>query len=155
MKVNIECGNNILNGFLNINSQPVKVEGLTSEAKLLFAPYHNLNPVLEDGSCDYVTISSPLNFAAPDKSVGFLATILNKMKKGAVLEFFFFDARVLGMNAYLGMKLEDLHGYLFGGGNDLKCLLDLDTVKNVLNKLGFNILFISRDNETVSIRASK
>lgn len=153
MKINLECGNDLRNGYLNIHSSPVpETEGF----EFRVGDYRNLDGVVEDEHADEIVATNLMNKMPPEVSVHTLIHWKEKLKIGGVLKLVAIDIRQVCREGHVGsMSLLDLHQHLFGPNHEFVSLCDTDILRNTLQQHGFKIKSITHGNCSVSIEAIK
>lgn len=152
MKLNLECGNDVRNGYMNINSEAI--HGV--EEDLIVADFRNLDTFVEDESVEEIISNDAVTKLHPAETLRVIEHWSNKLKKGGILEMTYADARSVAREAHIyNISLEEMHSYLLGPSNEKKGLIDVDTCKKLVQSFGLVIDQISYNGCIVHIRVIK
>ena len=155
MKINLECGQDLRTGYININSDPLDSdvpEGIDFRVN----DYRNLDPIVEDESVEELVCNGIIHRLYPNEILQVLAHYVNKLVPGGMLKLTFLDIRHVAREGHLNrMSLHDLHNYIFGSKHENKTIADVDTIKTALTRLNLNINSISMSGCVVSMEAIK
>lgn len=155
MKVNLECGSNILNGYVNINSEMVDNTHV-GDANFIIGVYNNLDPVLEDNSAEEIIFNPVLNCLPPSDIAQCVTHWRNKLIDGGMLVVSFTDILRVSTGIVRGdIDYQNAHNILYGQNGEIKSLTDLNNIKSLLRQLGFTIDFVDTFQITNLIRAVK
>ena len=156
MKLNLECGNDIRSGYVNITSAPIDVEGLPENSNVIMGRPDQLDPVLKGAQASEINFAPPLNVFQPDVLFGIMNTWTQNLKTGGLLSFYFMDIRRIGLQAYSGeVSLAELHQWIFGEGGHFHTILDLNTIKQVAEQLSWTIESVSNQGNVVAVTIRK
>ena len=139
MKINLECGNDIRNGYLNINS--IEVNGATT---CRFDSFNEL--VTED--LEEIVSNYTVHKCDPDKVFPTIQYWTNLLKPEGLLHISFIDIRRVGFLSYMPscrIELLQTHQFIYGPNNDYKSIMDLNTMKTILNACNLKINIIDWD----------
>jgi hypothetical protein len=156
MKLNLECGTNIRNGYENINFGVVPLNSISEGSRFVVGNYRNLDPIVDDGSCEEIVFNPPLNVLSPNEIVNVLNHWSRKLTGGGKLVVTFYDIRRIGRAAHSSeLSLEDIHGMTLGNRNELKTVMDTAVIKLVASASGLLIESISPKQFTVTVELIK
>lgn len=158
MKINLECGNNWRNGYLNISSWiPSDIpEDLPEETAIISGQSGNLDPVVEDNSAQEIVFNPPFNIVKPNDILDVLQHWQKKLKDGGILKIYFIDIRLSSRFIYSGeLKLQDVHNIIFGANKEYESVIETEIMREVLSAIKFKILSISHKQFFVTIEAQK
>lgn len=156
MKLNIECGNDLRNGYLNINSTVVSVDKLKEGVDFVIGDYRNISMIVADESAEEIVFAQPLNRLGPQEFVSVFQGWLKKLMVGGTMTLHFYDIRRIGRVAHLGdLSLQDIHNVVFGPRSEFKTVVDLSTVKSLVNDFGLTVESVSTQGLLVNVEVKK
>ena len=155
MKLNLECGESPRNGYLNITSRPLYGKFDTS-TEILMGRFDNLNPIVEDNSCDIIVFNKVLNIMPPEVLFKVMSHWRDKLKVGGILKISYIDIRRLSLYMFRGdMDLGQIHNMVFGEDYINRSVLDLKTIQSTFKQMKYHIDVISPESFAVSFEAIK
>lgn len=156
MKLNLECGNDIRGGYININLGVVDIKELPDNARFVVGNFRNLDPMIKDDSVEEIIFAPPLNMIGPVESIQVLEHWKKKLQKNGKLVVKFFDARRIGRSLHTGdLSLQDAHYMLFGQRGEFQTLVDTDILRNVAKALNLFVEYITHSEFFVTMTLSK
>lgn len=156
MKLNLECGNDIRNGYINISFNIGDVSNVPENTKIIPGNFRNLDPLIEDESVEEIVFNPTLNTISPKEIVGILTHWSTKLRPSGTLLVKFYDVRRIGQSAHYGtLSLQELHGLLLGHNYENKTVMDVAVVKTVADVTGYDIESISPTEYLVTVELKK
>lgn len=157
MKLNLECGSQLLNGYINTSSVPIpNLDKVPEETQFCISRYNNLDAIAENGSVDEIIFGQPINVINPNDIVDVLRHWWTKLTSGGKLTLQLLDIRRIGKESHRGsLNLQDIHSLVYGPNYTYKLITDTDIIKQILLDIGFKIMFVSIDNFTTVVEAVK
>ena len=137
MKINLLCGPNCKTDYWNIDHRInlCKPEG----HKFSAGYYNNLDPLIEDESCEEVFVSEVLNILQPQEMIKVIEHWAKKVVKGGVLNIRFVDI-FFAAQAISGKILNsESSNRVINGNGSFNSVLEFAAVKEVLGSLGLRI----------------
>ena len=155
MKINLECGKDIRNGYVNTNANPALFVGVPEGVNFTVSGYENIDHIAKNGTVDEIIFGPPLNKLNPRTSIGVITGWKEKLKINGIIKFGFYDIRTIGLYAHRGSaSLVDLHNTIFGQQNEYRSIMDTDLVINVIKSIGLRMDVISINEHIVNIEAT-
>ena len=159
MKVNI-TGNEVRNGYLNVIHgavlTPPNAENVSEDTQIVVGRLNDLDPVVPDGAAEEILFNYALNILGPSDMVPVLEHWRNKLKEDGTLKVSFIDIKRLGRFITSGeLSLEELDTIIYGPNHSHLCLMDTNTLSNVLKNIGFRIDTIAPKDFFVTVEAKK
>ena len=158
IKLNLECGYDVRNGYININSKPIELDKIPvpSEAKFYTCYYGNLDPIIGDGEVDELVFSEKLNALAYTEVFEVLKHWIKKIKQTGKIFVNFYDIRLIARDLHLhDLALKDAHNRILGENNKFKMLFDLELLRASSHDLGLDIENVSFDDSVISVELVK
>ncbi len=156
MKANLQCGNDIRNGYVNVNYGPVSLDEMSENSKIVMGDFKNLDPIFENESLDEVLFNPSVSVIMPDHLPDVIAHWRNKLKNKGVLKIHTIDIRKVGRAAHTGeLGLQDLHMLILGNNYEYKTIIDTAVLVTLVKKLGFDVDMISSTDFVSTIEAVK
>jgi hypothetical protein len=158
MKLNLECGNGLRNGYVNVSGRPIPdpPEDLPENTYIAFGKFYDLDPLAKDNTVNEIVFNPPLNVLPPETITEVLDHWNKKLTKNGVLRFSFIDFYLLARKFEAGdIDLQNGHMVVFGQNYSNKSLLDTSLIKTALPSLSYKVDFISTKDMFVIIEASK
>jgi hypothetical protein len=156
MKLNLQCGTNLRNGWINVNSHPINIEQTTEEVKFHIGDYRNLDSLVEDNSVEEIVFSQPMNVVKANEVIPILSNWRKKLKISSKLTISIFDTRRVARALYMSdISLADAHIYLLGANNEFQSIVDTNIERTVLEQCGFVIDSINIDGLISTITSVK
>ncbi len=158
MKLNLEYGNQWLNGYVNISMWPPQEipKDLPEATQIIVGQVGNLDNCVDDNSAEEVIFNPLLNSIKPNDLLDILSHWYRKLKDKGILKISFVDVRLLARYIYNGeMNLQDVHNTVMGPNKQYESVLDLEIIKGVLLSGGFKIDSITHKQYLVNIEAFK
>jgi hypothetical protein len=152
MKINLECGNNTILGYRNLELKPSSK----------FAEYGNFRNLSQnnilDNSVDEIRIGNCLRKMNMFEAPQIFEHWKSKLKTGGRIYIIGVDADILGNNiAHHHIGIDEINQILFGTNQDesMRGLFSLSTMKIFLNRIGFRIIECGYNGTMFHIEAEK
>jgi len=153
MKINLECGQDIRQGFVNVNSVPVENP---HNYDFRVGDPRNLDEIVEDGKAEQIVANELLTRFHPSEVVSVVQRWIQKLQKGGKLIVTFVDFRLVAQEIYLNnLSIENIHVLIYGQNNEKQSICDVDTAKILVEKLGMNVEHVSIKDTVVYVEAVK
>src|SRR3712207_4192008 len=104
MKINLECGNDIRNGYVNVTSWPLQElpDDLPDNTNIVVGNPLNLDPVFENDSAEEIVFSRLFNVIHPNHIIPALEHWHDKLAKDGLLKLSFVDIRLVSKFIHSG-----------------------------------------------------
>jgi hypothetical protein len=158
MKLNLEYGTNIRNGYANVSAWPPQElpKDLPDETSIAVGQAGNLDAVVPDGESEEILFNPVFNLISPAGILPLLQHWHKKLKDGGLLKLYFIDIRLISRFIYNGqLPLQEIHNLIMGPSKQHESVIDTDVMKNALSACGYKINAISHQDFFVSVEASK
>jgi hypothetical protein len=156
MKLNLECHNDLRNGYINIIKHPNLQSKPHDGINITVGDFKNLDQIIDDNSVEEIIFSPLMNVITPNEIPKVLHHWKNKLVVGGVVKISFVDVRRVGQAAHLGqLSLENIHYLILGQQNEFRTVLDIATAKVALNTVNLVPQIINPTDFIVSIEAEK
>ena len=156
IKINLEPTNHFREDCINISSNPQVIDNAPENTNVVIGYPNNLTPVVGDQEVEEIVLSKPLNILSPDSAVGTVEHWTNILIQNGKLSFHFLDIRLISKKMALGdFSLTEGHTSIYGNNYEFKSLLDLDIVKQVINRCNLHIQYISTNGVICSLECIK
>lgn len=156
MKINLECGNVLLNGYLNVTSIPLQLDDNAKNIDIIMGRYDQLDPILKNTVAEEIIFNPPINKVEPNKLPEVLLHWRQYLQPNGILKIFLIDIRRISNYIRRGtLDLQQIHNYVLGQSNEYRSVIDTRTMKDLLEKLGFKIEIISPVEFITTIEARK
>ena len=158
MKLNLEYGTNIRNGYINISAWPPQElpNDLPDETSIVVGQASNLNDVVPDESAEEILFNPVFNLINPAGILPLFQHWHQKLKAGGVLKLYFIDIRLISRFIYSGqLPLQEIHNLIMGPNKQHESIIDTDVMKNALSACGYKIQSISHQDFFVTVEACK
>jgi hypothetical protein len=157
MKLNLESGNDLRNGYVNVNLGIVDLKSVPQNTRFVVGNFRNLDPIVKDGQAEEIVFNPPFNRIGPAEAMKVLTHWKNKLGVGGVLKLVFCDIRRLGQILHSGeIPLQEAHSLIFGSPNaPHQSLIDAQIMKNIGESLGLSVKSISAKDYVVTIELEK
>lgn len=148
MKLNLECGTDLRNGYVNVSSNMINLPKLPPNTTLAFGNFKNLSHILEDDYAEEIIFNKPLNFIDPKDFVPTFKYWKEILSENGIIKVHFCDIRKLGRIIYHeNISLQDIHNLLYSGS---RTVIDTDSFLNMAKALEFTVHTLSSQNFIVS-----
>lgn len=136
MKVNLGCGSEILEGWVNIDVRPLPGVDVVCDLKDLSQ--------FEDGSWDECRMSHVIEHFTEPEAISILGQVFCKLKKGGKLEVYCPDAMTIAWYyVHEELPIKEFSRLLFGNQaypEELhKLALDSERLANLVYQIGFKV----------------
>lgn len=158
MKVNLECGNDIRSGYLNISSRPygINTNNLPDHTKFIVGHYNKLDGIVPDESVEELIFNDHLNSLPPNEILPVFDHWKKKLKPKGKLKLSFVDIKRVGRAAHLGeANIQEIAQLIFGPANQFRSIAESSLLKTVLKHIGFDIDYLDVKNYFGTIEATK
>lgn len=156
MKLNLQCGKNLYNGYVNVHYGLVPMDK-AGDVNFTIGDFHKLNDICENNSVEEIVFNPLLNTLGPSEILDCLTHWIDKLRPGGKLCVAFNDIRIVGKQAHYGeVALDVLHNYVFGGMEySFNLVMDINTMRQLCNGLPVTIGSISINDVLVSMEIIK
>jgi len=83
MKINLQCGNNLKEGWVNIDSNPSQIN-LKDNFEIIPALFNNLDGIIQEKSCEHINFEPPLNVLGIDSFIITVNHWSSKLTSGGI-----------------------------------------------------------------------
>lgn len=141
MKLNLECGTDLRNGYLNIHSVTVPLnENVTKDTQFVVGYYNQLEPILKGQKVEEIVFNPPMNIFSPENLIGILQYWQQFLTENGIIHIFFIDIRRVARATQLELiPIQETHQLLFGPDYMHKSVIDSNTFKAMVKAIGFDI----------------
>ncbi len=140
MKLNLQCGLDIRNGYVNVNYGPVQLDEMAENTNVVVGDFRNLDPIVDDGVVEEIIFNPPLGVIAPNDLPDIINHWRKKLKDKGVLKIHAIDIRKVGRAAHSAeVSLQDIHNLIFGPNYEYRTVIDTFVLRGLLSKLGFKV----------------
>jgi hypothetical protein len=131
MKINLNCEQNILNGYVNVSNNP------ETTADVHVEKYDDLSRIVKtESAVDEIYINDLLQLYNPDDVSKVMQYWRSLIKDGGVLKIKFFTITHMARLFYQRrLSIGEFHSFVFGSAYENKALVDIDLVKKLLPPL--------------------
>lgn len=145
MKLNLECGNLLRSGYVNVNSCSVSLdENTTEDMPFVLGNFKNLKPIFPSEKFEEIIFNLPLNIFTPSELISIVEHWKEFLETNGILKIFFIDARRVARATQIeSISLQESHDLTYGQNYEYKSLMDASIFKNVAKALKFDIEIMS------------
>jgi hypothetical protein len=150
MRLNLNCGDDIIFGYVNIDAHVNHPQVQRGD----FRDLRTLN--IEDGSITEIVAKNTIRNVDINSLAGVLHQWCDLLEPGGELYIVDNDITLLGNHAGLDeVEIEEINGLLFSGRETPRGVYNLATIENALRKLGLTLLEKGYTGYQFFIRAKK
>jgi len=141
MKLNLQCGNLLRNGCLNINTFSLPIhENVTEDTLFAIGDYKNIQPVVKDQKFEEIIFNPPFNIIEPAAILDYLNYLKGFLTENGILKIFFIDIRRVARALQCDeISLKDAHVLIFGLNYEQINLMEANIMRSVAKDLDFVI----------------
>ncbi|TXT66107.1 MAG: hypothetical protein BAJALOKI3v1_50107 [Promethearchaeota archaeon] len=148
MKLNLQCGEDLRNGYKNINFGPIQGSNNHPGIDFIVGDFRNLSSVISDDSCEEINFVPVFNIVNPNEVIHVLRHWRDKLSNRGVLKIHMVDIRLLSGLIYDGdIELNQIHKLIFGSQQPHQNVMDLKNIKQALESNGYQIESINIAND--------
>lgn len=145
MKLNLECGNLLRSGYINVHSHSISLnENVTEDMPFVLGHFKNIKPVFPNEKFEEIIFNLPLNILTPEDLLPVLSSWKELLEHNGILKVFFIDIRRVARATQIEeISIQDTHNLIHGENYIYKSIMDANIFKNVCKAMNFSIEMMS------------